>query len=119
MILPAEDNLTIYRGATFLRQWQWKTGEVPAPVDLTGASLAMHVRPYPASQRILVSANNQNGRLDFENASEGRIRLLLSAAETELLDFDNGVYDVMVTLADTTVWPLLRGKVEMLQRVTR
>ena len=119
MIIPAELDLTIYRGATYSRQFQWATGEPPVPVDMTGASIAMHVRPDVQSRHIFLSASTENDRFSLENASEGRFRLLLPAPLTDLLDFDAGVYDVLVTLPDETVWVLLRGNVSLVQRVTR
>lgn len=118
-MLPAEENLTIYRGATFYKRWQWKTGDPSAGVDLTDASFEMHIRPSVESKRIYLIASTANGRFAIEDAVNGIFAMTLSAAETELLEFEAGVYDLLVTLPDGSVWPLVKGAADLQQRVTR
>lgn len=119
MILPAEDNLTIYRGATFYKRWQWKTGNPATAVDMTDATVEMHIRPSVESKRIYLIASTTNGRITLDDAAAGEFSMTLTAAETELLEFESGVYDLIITMTDSTVWPLVRGVVDLQQRVTR
>ena len=42
---PAVVNLTIYQGSTFMQEFQWKTGNPAVPVDLTGYTARMQIRP--------------------------------------------------------------------------
>jgi len=42
--VAVEIPITIYEGGTFDKTFQWRSGEIPAPVDLTGFSARMQIR---------------------------------------------------------------------------
>ena len=62
MTAPAKLKLTIYQGATFRKRLTWK-GPLPAqtPIDLTGCTARMQVRPEVESSTVLLELTTANG----------------------------------------------------------
>ena len=62
MTTPAKLKLTIYQGATFRKRLTWK-GPLPAqtPIDLTGCTARMQVRPEVESSTVLLELTTANG----------------------------------------------------------
>ncbi|TXG95717.1 MAG: hypothetical protein E6R08_11010 [Nevskiaceae bacterium] len=114
------------QGATFDERLQLRIGE--APLDLTGHTASMQVRPNVASSVILVELTTENGFISI-NPDLGEIRLSLSAEQTAAINVPhsrsgfplvlNGVYDLFITSPEHDVTPLLRGEFNITARVTR
>ncbi|MCC6475110.1 MAG: hypothetical protein IT514_15355, partial [Burkholderiales bacterium] len=90
------------------------------PVDLTGSTARMQIRPYVESPDadILLSLTTANGGISLGGAN-GTISLLASAAATAALDFDTAVYDLEVIDGSGLVTRLLSGMVTLSKEVTR
>jgi hypothetical protein len=114
---PGKLNLTIYQGRTWRREVRLAT--TAGPVDLSGATLRMHVRTTVEAIMTLLELTEANGRALITDAPAGNITLLVSATDTALLTFSSGVYDLEIEYANGIVDPLLYGKVNLVKEVTR
>jgi hypothetical protein len=117
-------NLCINQGATYARVFIWLQGTtccVPVgsdgglPVDLTGYSAALQIRPFALSTTIFYDASPNitlGGIL-------GTITLELPASVTENFTWWQGVYDMLLTSAGGQVTRLLSGSVFISPGVTQ
>jgi hypothetical protein len=122
--------LTIEQGSTtdLLLEWKDSNGE---PVDLTGYSARMQIRPSVDSSTTYLSitdtlSNDGTGlNLTPESASvvlpktSGSIGLFISAASSSNLSFTEGVYDIELQSNSGIVTRLLEGLVKLSKEVTR
>jgi hypothetical protein len=116
---PANIELTIYKGSTFVKAIQWKTGNPAAPVNLMGCSLRMQIRKTVTDTTVLDSLTTENGKLEITNAAEGRIAIKIAAAASSAYTFDRGVYDLEVVFLDGSVYRIIEGSVTTVPEVTR
>ena len=111
-------NLKIDQGATFDKSVTWKVGKPAVPVDLTGATARMQIRPKIDSATVLVELTTENGRIALGGVT-GDVTLTIEAAITTDFAWREGVYDLEIIFADTTVKRLLSGSVAVSPEVTR
>jgi hypothetical protein len=115
--MPASTyNLSIEQGATFRLALVWKDSEGD-PVDLTGYTARMQIRPAVASTEVLLSLTSGSG-ITLGGAT-GAVNVLATAAQTAAIDSKKGVYDLELQSADGTVTRLLQGVVIVSPEVTR
>lgn len=121
----AKQNITIEQGATWgdvLTIYQSAPSGTPmadlVPLDLTGYDVRMHIRANVADADPLIALTNANGRIAVTPA-DGIIRRTIAAADTALLAFDFGVYDLEIESPDGTVTRLLQGRVSLSPEVTK
>jgi hypothetical protein len=115
-------NICIQQGASYIRVFTWiaggcgcnTAGAGPTPVDLTGYSGALQIRPYPGSDTVLydASADLSSGGVD------GTITLNIPASATQGFTWWNGVYDLLLTSPQGEVTKLLSGAVIVCPVVT-
>ncbi len=117
-VTPGKYTLKIYKGATFDITMTWKTGDPPAPVDLTGCSARLQIRASVDSTVAAADLSTSNGKIIL-GGTAGTIRLVLSAAETSALGLEAGVYDLEIISAGGLVTRLLQGRVKTYAEVTR
>lgn len=109
-------NLTVEQGATFRRVFTL-TDSAGAVINLTGATVAMHVRRTQDQESAeLIRLTTENGRVSIVGAS-GQITLVLTSAETDLL-LASGYYDLFVQYLAGDRIKLLRGVFAVEPRVT-
>lgn len=77
----------------------------------------MHIRARMRDASPIVSASTSNGKLTVD--ANGNINLILTVADTTLLNMKEGVYDLEVTLTNGDVERLVAGKVYVSPQVTR
>ena len=117
---PAKIDLTVYKGSTFSKKFQWKTGEPLTPVDLTGCTIRMQVRKLVTSSSILAEFNESNGMLIITNPINGQFQLDISASTSTGFNFTSGVYDIEISYPDNiTVYRLIEGSFIAVPEVTR
>ncbi len=118
---PANLDLTIYKGSTYSKLIQWKTGEPATPVDLTGCTARMQVGKRANDTEVLDVLTTENGKLTIYNPSEGRIRIDISAAQSAAYTFTTGVYDLEIVYPapSTTVYRIMQGCFSAIPEVTR
>ena len=105
----AKYNLTIKAGATFSKQFSL-VDENNVIFPLTG---------YTGSSQIKTSANGEvlaTFTVTVDGAG-GTFTLSMTAAETEVIAGQNGVYDVYLVSVSDTLCPI-EGQIEVLAKVT-
>lgn len=115
--LPAEQNLTIYRGSAFDEIFEFKD-ESGALINFTGFSARMQARLTPASNNVLLDVSTANGKLTLGGAL-GTLSMTLSAAETAALTFESASYDLELIAANGRVDRILKGTITLDTEVTR
>lgn len=113
--------LTIKQGATFRQKFVYKAGTSVAaavPVDLTGFICRAQMRPDYNSTAVRAYWSSENGGIIL-GAATGEITLFSSAAETELMPAERGVWDLELVAPDGEVLRLLEGNTEVTPEVTR
>jgi hypothetical protein len=117
---PAHIDLTIYKGSTFSKNFQWKTGTPAVPVDLTGCTLKMQVRKNVMDTNVLAEFSSTNGLLTVTNAAQGRIALEIPASTSTAFTFMAGVYDIEITFVGTgDVYRIIEGCFSAIPEVTK
>jgi len=121
---------TIEQGATtdLLLEYKDSNG---SPVDLSGYTARMQIRPSVDSTTTYLSITNvtasdgtglnltpQSGSVTLPRTS-GSIGLFISAASSSALTFSEGVYDIELQSQSGIVTRLLEGIVKLSKEVTR
>lgn len=111
--MGAEYNITIDKGATWIRTITWKNGGVP--VVITGYDAVLLIKPSPSSDETILQIDNDttaNGTIVITGTS-GKLEITIKAAATTLLGFDLAYYDLKLTSTGGVVTKLLRGRVSL------
>lgn len=116
---PANINLTIYKGSTFSKSFQWKTGSPSVPVNLTGCTARMQVRKSVNDTNIVDSLTTQNSRIVITEALNGKFEIYVPANVSSLYSFNGGVYDLEIVFPDSKVVRVIEGCFESVPEVTR
>ena len=112
--------LLINQGATYERIFYWQQGCAcnvvggPSPVNLTGYTASMQIRPFPLSTTVYYDATNDIVLTPLL----GIITLTIDATDTETFTWWQGVYDLLMTSAGGQVTRLLQGPVVISPGVT-
>jgi hypothetical protein len=116
-------NLAIEQNATFSLIMTWVTqsycaqppvGFTPQPVDLTGYTVMLQIRPFQLSTTILFDASSD---ITLGGVA-GTITLIIPATTTQGFTWWNGVYDLILTSSGGVVTRLLQGLVSVSPGVT-
>lgn len=107
-----------YRGDTWLRSWVIKDA-TGAPVDLTGASARLHVRPQEGTDTAddLILAATVGDGLTI-TASAGRVDLRVEAADM-VLDPETYRFELELTDGDGVVRTIEQGRLMIIEDVAR
>ena len=99
--------------------WVPGTGEITyfKPTDLTGFTGACQIRKNWYATTILQEISTALGTMVL-NAADGSIQLDISAADTALLSFVGGVYDVDLVSPSGFVTRVMRGPVTLHREIT-
>lgn len=118
---------TIEQGATLDFELQYKDGD-SVPIDLTGYSGRMQIRPTIVSPTIILSLSsslqsdgtglNFSGSNGATSPMSGSIGLYISADSSSALDFDQAWYDIEIA-SGSYVIRILEGQVKLSKNVTR
>ena len=119
-------NILIEQGATYQVELQYRDSN-NTPVDLTGYSGKMQIRPSagsPISYLCLSSSLNADGTgLNFSGSNgttspmSGSIGIYISAVTSSALSFSQAVYDLEIQ-SGSFVTRLIQGNVQLSQEVT-
>jgi hypothetical protein len=104
--VSAKYNLVCDQATTF--NFQFQILENNTPLDLTGYTGTMTVRPFVGATTTTVVATTANGYMVFD-ATNGRITVTLSATVTGAISAGRYAYDLVVT-SGVTVTRYLEGK---------
>lgn len=109
--------LVIEQGVPFKKTFRWKAGGVP--VDLTGCTARMHIRPEVESTTLYHELTTENGGIVLGGV-DGTIVLNIPADKTTLFTWGKGVHDIKIFFPGGLVSRrLFRGPVEISPGVTR
>ena len=111
---PGRLNFTCPQGSTFTRTMTYKIAGIP--VDLTGYSARMQIRPFHYSEDILVNLTNGSGIT--LGASAGTITVLIDPSSTVNIPAGDYVYDLEL-VTGSNVYRLVEGKFIVTPEVTR
>lgn len=104
--MSAKYNLVCDQATTF--NFQFQILENNTPLDLTGYTGTMTVRPFVGATTTTVVATTANGYMVFD-ATNGRITVTLSATVTGAISAGRYSYDLVIT-SGVTVTRILEGK---------
>ena len=112
-----ELDLIIEQGATFDPILTWRD-ENGALVDVTGYSARMQIRDTIDATTTLVDLTSAAGDIVL-GAAAGTIQIIISATDTALFAWEDGVYDLEMIEPGGAVRRLVRGSVAVSPEVTR
>lgn len=118
MTTPFKVKLTIYQGSTFRWHATLKSGSPALPIDLTGCTARMQVRPDIASDEVLLTLTTENDGITLGGA-DGMIHLYIPHALTETITWESAVYDMELIWPNGDVVRRLYGQVVVSPEVTR
>ena len=125
MSKPGKYTFEVYQGSTWDEEIILRNAD-GTPMNLTGMQARMQLRPEIGSAVVILDLSPSNGRLTVTDAAQGRIQLLVSAADTAALPLDfevqTYVYDLELFRslpAPEYVRKVLAGKVKCFPEVTR
>lgn len=104
-------DINIHAGADFRLTFYMRDPEGNL-IDLTGCVIQAQLKPFAESPDAIDFVVQHNG-------AGGRCQLSLSKSTTEQIDFDKGVYDVMITDPDENRKKVLWGMAKVIPAVTR
>ena len=104
--MSAKYNLVCDQATTF--NFQFQILENNTPLNLTGYTGTMTVRPFVGASTTTVVASTANGYMVFD-ATNGRITVTLSATVTGAISAGRYAYDLVIT-SGVTVTRILEGK---------
>jgi hypothetical protein len=104
--VSAKYNLVCDQATTF--NFQFQILENNTPLNLTGYTGTMTVRPFVGATTTTVVASTANGYMVFD-ATNGRITVTLSATITGAISAGRYSYDLVIT-SGVTVTRILEGK---------
>ena len=104
--MSAKYNLVCDQATTF--NFQFQILENNTPLNLTGYTGTMTVRPFVGATTTTVVASTDNGYMVFDETN-GRITVTLSATVTGAISAGRYSYDLVIT-SGVTVTRILEGK---------
>lgn len=113
----AKYKLKLEQGATLRKPFTWKAAGVP--VDLTGWTGRMQIRPEIDSAEVLAELTTENGGILIDAPTSGTFVLYLDDAATAALDFEQAAYDVELQAPSGDVTRIMQGVVTLSREVTR
>lgn len=88
-----------------------------APINLTGMTARMQIRPYKGSADVLLTTTTQDGGITLGGTS-GTVKVVIKTAKTILITSD-GYYDIELIDADSEVDRFIEGMVKLNAEVTK
>lgn len=110
-------DITVQQGANWslILNWQDDEGE---PINLTGYSAKMQIRPYYDSMTIVATLSTVSGGITIDPLI-GKVTASLTAIQTSAITVLEGVYDMELTSPSGVVTRIIGGAYTLSQEVTR
>ena len=99
--------LTMFQGLPFKYEVTLQD-EVGAAIDITGATIISKIRPTLESETVLAELSTANTYISITDGVNGKFLLDLPDTITSTIE-TNGVFDIKLTLPDTTVYLIAEG----------
>lgn len=112
-------DLIIEQGATFERYYRWEDSS-GSPMSLDSLALRMRIRATKSSVVIASSYGSSATIVLSKPGDPGVIKVLITAADTSLMNFTRAVYDIEAydTSTPVVVYRIVGGRVELSREVT-
>lgn len=117
-VIPAIINLTIFQGASYVKNFQWLTGDPATPVDLTGCTGRMQARGYYDSGEVYLDLTTENGGITLDSLL-GEIQVRVSPEQSSAIELTTLVYDIEILFAGGQIARPIKGKIFIDPEVTR
>jgi hypothetical protein len=93
------------------------TDEDGVAINLTGATAKMQIKN--AAGTVLLTLQTGGTGIALTNPTQGELTISPEVVGTSTLPLDNILlYDLKVTLADTSVYPWFRGIITLIEKIT-
>lgn len=115
-MIAGDYNINIEQGATFERTIT-VTDEEGTPINLTGYTARMQIRPEIDSSTIFAELTTENNLIVL-GETPGTISLTINASTTSSMTRE-GVYDLEIISSGGKIYRLLKGLVRIDHEVTR
>lgn len=112
-------DLTVQQGAKYQHTFTYVevgASGVPAPVDLSGVTAKMQIRPHARSNTLLFDSQASNFNID---PATGSVELVIDHTTTAALNFRKAVYAIELTLPNGDVERMVEGAVQLSFEVVR
>lgn len=109
--------IQIEPGATFELPLQFLDAN-SVPINLTGYTARMQVRPAPGGTLIL-DLTTSNGKIVITDAAQGKLKLLVEASETNSVPPGVYRYDLELQSPANVVTRYLEGQVRVKEQITQ
>lgn len=116
---PAHIDLDVYKGSTFVKIIQWKTGIPQTAVNLTGCTARMQIRRAVNDTTVLDTLTTENGKIEIHEPLNGKFKINIAAAVSTAYTFTSAVYDLEIIFTDQSVVRVIEGCVYAVPEVTR
>ena len=114
--MPASvHNFTIEQGTTLVKEFIYKD-PLGSPIDLTGCTARMQMRPSKTSGTVFLDMTTENGGIQLGGTS-GKLTLVFTEAMTSGLT-RSGVYDLELVNGPTVI-RFIEGEIIVSKEVTR
>ena len=119
--VPIQKNYIIYQGALFEEVFEWFAQDGVTPIDMTGYTIRMQVRPSLTATVKILDLTTENNKITITDAAQGQFKIRVDAEETaELTPIKNAVYDLEIDPGnDENIIRLLEGTITIKGEVTR
>jgi hypothetical protein len=114
---PAKIKLPFRQGETFRKRFRWASPS-GVPIDLTGCTARLQVRPDVESPTVLVDLTTENGGIKLGGV-DGTIDMFVSATDTAAYTWESGVHDLEIEHPNGDVKTLAYGSASLAKEVTR
>lgn len=112
---PGNYNIKFYRGTTLDIEVTYSINNVP--VNLSGYTATMDVRPSPSSSTLITQLTTENGGITL-NQQTGLIEIFISADDSGNLPLGQFQYDLNIISSSDFVTKILKGAFVVLDPVT-
>jgi hypothetical protein len=93
------------------------TDEDGVAINLTGATAKMQIKN--AAGTVVLTLQTGGAGIALTNPTQGELTISPEVVGTSTLPLDNILlYDLKVTLADTSVYPWFRGIITLIEKIT-
>ena len=116
---PAHIDLEVFKGSTFVKIIQWKTGTPPIAVNLTGCTARMQIRKAVNDTTILDTLTTENSKIVIHDPVAGKFKITIPANVSSAYTFTSAVYDLELVFTDLTVTRVIEGCLTAAPEVTR
>ena len=116
---PAHIDLDVYKGSTFVKIIQWKTGTPPVAVNLTGCTARMQIRKAVNDTTVLDTLTTENAKIVIHEPLNGKFKIVIPASTSTAYTFTSAVYDLEIVFTDGTVTRVIEGCLTAAPEVTR